>query len=92
MADRNGNRWVGASFSHKVNDANIMLASYDLIRNYSTTLPSTMYLTYVPQGILPNMVSVGNALNGGNLLGLSETPQACELRPLRPQKISNPEH
>ncbi len=56
-----------------------MLESYDLYVNLSVNLPADMKFEYVPQGIRAGLVQAGRALNGGNLLGLSETPQACEL-------------
>jgi hypothetical protein len=75
-------RWVGKSFSHKVINGDLMQYSYALMQNASAKLPPTMYLTYVPQGVLPNLVTVGNSLNGGNILGISPTPQVCKFQAL----------
>ena len=52
-----------------------MQDSWALIAAASAKLPPSMYLTYTPQGILPNAVKVGQSLNGGNLLGIEPVPQ-----------------
>lgn len=52
-----------------------MQDSWALIAAASAQLPRSMYLTYTPQGILPNAVETGRSLNGGNLLGLEPVPQ-----------------
>ncbi|KAL8794648.1 MAG: hypothetical protein Q9195_002844 [Heterodermia aff. obscurata] len=67
--------WVGISYSHKVISGALMQSTWALIATASATLRPDMYLTYVPQGILPNAVHVGAALNGGNLLGIEPVPQ-----------------
>ena len=54
-----------------------MQLSNDLIQNASRTLPKTMYITYTPQGILPNLVSKSQSINGGNLFGIEATRQVC---------------
>ncbi|KAJ5951558.1 uncharacterized protein N7479_009971 [Penicillium vulpinum] len=41
----------------------------------AASLPSGAALSYVPQGIIPNLVTRGKSQNGGNLLGLEATPQ-----------------
>lgn len=52
-----------------------MAECYTLFLNASKTLPGGMYLTYVPQGILPSVVDIGRSMNGGNLFGLERVPQ-----------------
>ena len=65
------------TFSHKLINANFLLESYQAYRNLSATLPPGLTFYYVPQGITPNLVTQGKARNGGNVLGLTATPQIC---------------
>ena len=78
--------WVGLSFSHKVKDGKLMQETLVLIQEASKKLKPNMYLTYVPQGILPNVVKIGQA-NGGNYFGIEPTPQVCRysLTPIIPR-------
>ena len=74
----------GSTFSHKVPNGKFMQESYQTYLGLKAKLPRGMNFYYIPQGITPNLVKEGNARNGGNLLGLTATPQACK------SKMQNP--
>ena len=57
-----------------------MQQTYALIQTAQALLPPTMFLTYAPQGMLPNLVTVGKSFNGGNIMGIQPVPQVwCDL-------------
>ncbi|KAL8826048.1 MAG: hypothetical protein Q9191_004034, partial [Dirinaria sp. TL-2023a] len=66
----------GSTFSHRVSNGKFMQESYQTYLGLKAKLPQGMNFYYIPQGITPNLVKEGKARNGGNLLGLSATPQA----------------
>ncbi|KAI4195411.1 MAG: hypothetical protein LQ350_007224 [Teloschistes chrysophthalmus] len=90
--------WVGLSFSHRITpspspspspsnstSSKILTDCHALFRTASQTLPKGMYLTYVPQGILPSVIDIGTSTSistippptmpPGNIFGLERTPQ-----------------
>ena len=70
----------GSTFSHKVPDGKFMLESYQTYLSMKAKLPSGMNFYYVPQGVTPNLISQGKARNGGNIMNIAATPQACRSR------------
>lgn len=70
----------GSTFSHRVTDGAFMLESYQTFLDLNARLPPSMHFNYIPQGITPNLVSEGNSRNGGNMLNIAPTPQACMLQ------------
>ncbi|KAI2837082.1 CAZyme family AA7 [Aspergillus niger] len=72
-----GSSWTyTVSFSFKVTNPDFLQESYKTyLEAAASLLPSGVLLEYVPQGIIPNLVTKGQAQNGGNLLGLEATPQ-----------------
>ena len=70
-------REVGSALSHTMTSADFLLETYQVYLDTLATIPPNTILTYVPQGISAGLVRAGLARNGGNLLGLSETPQNC---------------
>lgn len=69
------------TFSHKVTDSKFLKESYEVYQKAVASLPSGAVLSYVPQGVIPNLVTKGESQNGGNLLGLEATPQVCMSTP-----------
>lgn len=71
-----GNSYV-SSFTHKVVSPDFYLDSFQTYLAINKTLPAGIAYTYQPQGVTPNLVDVGLAVNpSGNLLGIEKTPQA----------------
>ena len=71
-----------STFSHKVTGGGFMLESYQVFLDLNANLLPGMNFYYIPQGITPNLVSEGKARNGGNMLNIASTPQACMYHPL----------
>ncbi|CAG8908832.1 unnamed protein product [Penicillium egyptiacum] len=63
------------TFSFKVTDSTFLQDTYSTYLEAAASLPSGAVLSYVPQGVIPNVVTQGKSQNGGNLLGLEATPQ-----------------
>ena len=72
------NSSYGSVFSHKVLDANFFIDSYRTYLKAVATMPAGASLTYSPQGITKSLVEAGRSKFGGNILGLSDEPQACK--------------
>ena len=66
-----------STFSHKVTGGAFMVESYQAFLDLNAKLLPGMNFYYIPQGITPNLVSEGKARNGGNMLNIASTPQAC---------------
>ena len=73
------NRALGATVSHKVADAKFMVEAFRLWTTLIAELPSDFTYYFIPQGINSNMVRAGRSRNGGNLFGLQDVAQNCEL-------------
>jgi hypothetical protein len=65
------------TFSFKVTGSTFLQDTYSTYLEAAASLPSGAVLSYVPQGVIPNLVTQGKSQNGGNLLGLEATPQIC---------------
>ncbi|KAJ5769069.1 hypothetical protein N7520_003628 [Penicillium odoratum] len=65
----------GGTFTFEVTGAALLQVTYEVYLEAVASLPSEAELSYVPQGVIPNLVTKGKAQNGGNLLGLTATPQ-----------------
>ncbi|OJJ67831.1 hypothetical protein ASPBRDRAFT_134466 [Aspergillus brasiliensis CBS 101740] len=64
------------SFCFKVTSPSFLQATYKAYLETAASLLSMgVILEYVPQGIIPNLVTKSQTQNGGNLLGLEATPQ-----------------
>lgn len=72
------------SFAFKITSPNFLQESYKAyLKTAASLLPLGVVLEYVPQGIIPNLVTKSHTQNGGNLFGLEATPQVC-MYPLCP--------
>jgi hypothetical protein len=67
----------GGTFTFKVTGSTFLPDTYSNYLETAASLPSGAVLSYVPQGVIPNLVTQGRSQNGGNLLGLEATPQLC---------------
>ncbi|KAJ5159293.1 FAD-binding type 2 [Penicillium coprophilum] len=65
----------GGTFTFRVTGPTFLQDTYSTYLQAAASLPSGAVLSYVPQGIIPNLVNQGNSQNEGNLLGLEATPQ-----------------
>jgi hypothetical protein len=65
------------TFSFRVTDPSFLVDTFQVYLDVAASLPSGVEFSYVPQGIIPNLVTQGQSQNGGNLLGLEATPQVC---------------
>ncbi|KAJ5186090.1 FAD-binding type 2 [Penicillium cf. griseofulvum] len=65
----------GGTFTFKVTGPTFLRETYSTYLEAAASLPSGAVLSYVPQGVIPNLVTQGKSQNGGNLLGLEATPQ-----------------
>lgn len=65
------------TFTFKVTGPTFLQDTYSAYLKAAASLPSGAVLSYVPQGVIPNLVTRGKSQNGGNLLGLDATPQIC---------------
>lgn len=65
------------TFTFKVTGPTFLQDTYSAYLEAAASLPSGAVLSYVPQGVIPNLVTRGKSQNGGNLLGLDATPQIC---------------
>lgn len=65
----------GSTFSHRILNADFLLASYQTFLDLGARVPPGAVFTYVPQGVTPNLVEQGRSRNGGNLFNLDATPQ-----------------
>nr|A0A2P1DP98.1 RecName: Full=FAD-dependent monooxygenase macF; AltName: Full=Macrophorins biosynthesis cluster protein F; Flags: Precursor [Penicillium terrestre]AVK70106.1 MacF [Penicillium terrestre]QBC75442.1 MacF [Penicillium terrestre] len=63
------------TFSFKVTGSTFLQDTYSTYLEAAASLPTGAVLSYVPQGVIPNLVTQGKSQNGGNLLGLDATPQ-----------------
>ncbi|EKV11537.1 Magnesium transporter MRS2/LPE10 [Penicillium digitatum] len=65
----------GGTFTFKVTGPKFLQDTFSAYLEAAASLPPGAGLSYVPQGIMPNLVTRGNLQNGGNLLGLEATTQ-----------------
>ncbi|KXG51728.1 FAD-binding, type 2 [Penicillium griseofulvum] len=65
----------GGTFTFKVTGPTFLQDTYSNYLEAAASLTSGVVLSYVPQGVIPNLVTQGKSQNGGNLLGLEATPQ-----------------
>ncbi|KAJ5359803.1 hypothetical protein N7517_008994 [Penicillium concentricum] len=65
----------GGTFTFKVTGPTFLQDTYSTYLEAASSMPSGAVLSYVPQGVIPNLVTQGKSQNGGNLLGLEATPQ-----------------
>ncbi|GKZ73782.1 hypothetical protein AnigIFM63309_008305 [Aspergillus niger] len=64
------------SFAFKVTSPSFLQESFKAyLETAASLLPLGVILEYVPQGIIPNLVTKSQTQNGGNLFGLEATPQ-----------------
>lgn len=84
----------GSTFSHRILNADFLLASYQTFLDLGARVPPGAVFTYVPQGVTPNLVEQGRSRNGGNLFNLDATPQVCPFPPPKPpiKKTSTNRH
>lgn len=67
-----------STYTHKIIDGKFLVDGYNIYLDYNKKLRPNMTFHYIPQGITPNFVAAGKARNGGNLLNIEPTPQACK--------------
>ena len=69
---------LSKTYSHTISDSAFLLEQYQLFLNISSNLPPGTAMSFNPQAILPNFVTLSNSKNGGNLLNLKPAPQMCK--------------
>ena len=72
----------GGTFKFKVTGPKFLRNTFSAYLEAAASLPSGAVLSYVPQGVIPNLVARGKSQNGGNLLGLEATTQIRRSHPL----------
>ncbi|KAJ5490657.1 FAD linked oxidase N-terminal [Penicillium expansum] len=65
----------GGTFTFELTGPKFLRNTFSAYLEAAASLPSGAVLSYVPQGVIPNLVTRGKSQNGGNLLGLEATTQ-----------------
>ncbi|KAF9731660.1 hypothetical protein PMIN07_001846 [Paraphaeosphaeria minitans] len=64
-----------ASVAQKIPDSKLVLQAYDDYLEAAKMMAPGMSMYFAPQGFTSALVKAGNALNGGNIMGLHDAPQ-----------------